>query len=296
MSGAPNCFGVPASAATFLGRQQASPPRSTGVPLHKEASWSSLLAALDRGNRLTSLLSRDPFEGGVDEKSFVLMLRPDLSMGKAMKNIREFAGFAASAVLGTGGGTNRAITHARSIAATRTYDKARVMKKSLSLVGYLLLAACSTEIQTHQEIPTAIRQGMAVKEATAEVAKDVLAPPDTGPKLAAAVLKAASARANGSTPIKLKMTVVRYEMVNGGMRFFTGMFAGSNKLYVTVDVLDGETGAVIGHYEVLREANPGGYGAFYNQVEATIDAAADGVVDGLYGTSTTSSATAPQQP
>lgn len=166
----------------------------------------------------------------------------------------------------------------------------------LSLVGCLLLAACSTEIYSRQEIPAATRQNMAVKDATVEVANGVLAPPDIGPKLVQAVLKAASARANGSTPINLKMIVVRYEMVSGGMRFFTGVFSGSNKLYVTVDVLDGQDGTVVGHYDVLRESNPGGYGAFYDQTQATVESAADGVVDGLYGTATASAATAPKQP
>lgn len=165
----------------------------------------------------------------------------------------------------------------------------------LSLVGCLVMVACSTEIYTRQDIPAATRQNMAVKDATAEVANGVLAPLDTGQKLVAAVLKAASTRTNGSTPVTLKMTVVRYEMVSGGMRLFTGMFGGSNKLYVTVDVLDGQDGTVVGHYDVLREANPGGYGAFYDQAEATIQAAADGVVDGLYGTAT-SSAPPPKQP
>jgi len=32
-----------------------------------------------------------------------------------------------------------------------------------------------------------------------------------------------------------------------------------------------------------REANPGGYGAFYDRAQATIEAAAEGVVDGLHG-------------
>jgi hypothetical protein len=150
-------------------------------------------------------------------------------------------------------------------------------------VGCALLAACSTEIHTTQDITAATRQNIAVQDATAGIASGVLAPPDTGQKLAQAVMKLTSAHAAGSAPAKLKMTIVRYEMVSGGMRLLTGAFAGSNKLYVSVDVLDGQTGAVEGHYDVLRESNPGGYGVFYDQAEATINAAADGVVDGLYG-------------
>lgn len=214
-----------------------------------------------------------------------------------MNSSLRIAGFATSASPTSDGRGKTTITPTQSVAPARSYNEAGVTIRSvLSLVGCLLLAACSTAVYTRQEIPAATRQSIVVKEATAEVAKDVLAPPDTGPKLVAAVLKVASAHANGSTPIKLKMTVVRYEMVDSGMRFVTGMFGGSNKLYVTVDVLDGQDGTVIGHYDVLREANPGGYGAFYDQVQATIEATADGVVDGLYGTATTSGATAPKQP
>jgi hypothetical protein len=48
-------------------------------------------------------------------------------------------------------------------------------------------------------------------------------------------------------------------------------------------VPDAQSGAVEGHHDVLRESNPGGYGAFYDQPEATINSAAEGIIDGLYG-------------
>jgi len=210
---------------------------------------------------------------------------------------QRVAGFTASTTFTANSGANTNITSERDMKSMPSYDKTGATKRALLfLAGYAFLAACSTQIYTQQEIPTATRQSMVVKEATAEVAKDVLAPPDIGSKLVKAVLTAASDRANGSMPVNLKMTVVRYEMVSGEMRLFTGMFGGSNKLYVAVDVLDGRNETVIGHYDVLREANPSGYGAFYDQAQATIDAAAAGVVDGLYGTATASGATAPKQP
>ena len=159
------------------------------------------------------------------------------------------------------------------------------MKRLLTaMIGCLLLAACSTEIYTQQPLPAAMHDNIAVKNATAQIQSGVLAPPDTAPKLVDDVTKLLAAHPSGLQPVTLKMTVVRYEIVSGTMRFFTGMFSGSNKLYVSVDVVDANTGALIGHYDVLRESNPGGYGAFYDQDSATVQSAAEGVVDGLYKT------------
>jgi hypothetical protein len=42
-------------------------------------------------------------------------------------------------------------------------------------------------------------------------------------------------------------------------------------------------GNTLADFDVQRSANPGGYGAFYSQTNATIDAVADGVADVLSG-------------
>jgi hypothetical protein len=156
------------------------------------------------------------------------------------------------------------------------------LRTALILGATALLAACATTVKTSQPINSQIQESALVKEATADVAPGVTVPPDTTTKLEAAVLKAASEHAGGSKPVKLKMSITLWSVRDAGTRFIAGAFAGSNKLDVAVDVIDLQNGAVIGHYDVQRRSNPGGYGTFYDQGEATIDQAAKGVIEGLY--------------
>jgi hypothetical protein len=160
------------------------------------------------------------------------------------------------------------------------------MKKLLMLVAALtVLAGCSTTIKTSQEMPSSVRSGIVVREATATYGSGASGPEEVAPRLEQAVLKATAARSGSGTQIKLKMTITNYELVNAGTRALVGALAGSNKLDVDVEVLDIATGKTVGHYEVQRESNPGGYGIFYSQATALIDEAAKGVVEGLYGSS-----------
>jgi len=147
----------------------------------------------------------------------------------------------------------------------------------------LLLAACSTTINTTQPLGTTFQNNLQVKDADAKLGDGVTAPPDVATKLQQAVMKDALTLDPGTTPVKLNMTITKYDLVSNVARFFTGAILGSNKLDVDVDVVDEQDGKVIGHYSVDRDSNPGGYGAFYDQEQATVDEAAKGVIAGLAG-------------
>lgn len=147
-----------------------------------------------------------------------------------------------------------------------------------------LVSGCATNIKATQELPSQVQTNAVVKQASVEIASGVETPTDTAQKLEAAVMKAASTHVNGTTPVKLKLTITAWSVRDAGTRFLGGALAGSNKMSVAVDVLDAVSGATLGHYQVDRSSNPGGYGIFYDQGQATIEQTAKGVIEGLYQT------------
>jgi len=156
------------------------------------------------------------------------------------------------------------------------------MKKSIWVLGaYFLLAACSTTIKTSQEIPPQIRQDIVVREVSVQIADGAVVPADIPTRLQQAVLQRAAERGKGTTPAALKITITQFNVVSIAGRFFGGPFGGSNKLDVAVDVAAPD-GTILGHYTVEREANPGGYGIYFDQTQSTINDTANGVMDGLY--------------
>jgi hypothetical protein len=149
----------------------------------------------------------------------------------------------------------------------------------------LFLGACSTTVVQRQEIPDSIRLNLSLKDVKSKLASSVIAPSDTNLRLERAVLNAATGKGiNGKAPAKLSITVTSYSIVSGGARFFAGAFAGSNTISAAVEVLDAQTGGIIGQFDVQRDANPGGYGVFFDQDQATIDSLAEGIVAALFGT------------
>ncbi len=160
-----------------------------------------------------------------------------------------------------------------------------MMRFMVAVAAVLVLSACSTTIVPTQEMSAAARSDLKVASIKANVASGVEAPTDLDARLEQAVQKAIAAKnPSGRTDAKVAIVVTRYEVVSGGARALMGALAGANKLYASVSVSDAHTGATIGKFNVERDSNPGGYGMFYDQAQATIDAAAEGIVDGLYGT------------
>lgn len=86
----------------------------------------------------------------------------------------------------------------------------------------------------------------------------------------------------GTAPVKIEVRILEVDIHDEGDRILAGALVGSNTMIVAVKVL-GEAGQTIADFDVQRSANPGGYGAFYDQRNATANAVADGIVEVLSG-------------
>lgn len=143
----------------------------------------------------------------------------------------------------------------------------------------LLIAGCSTTIVARQAMDPSLRASFRYE--TIEVSSRLPElPVDVAQRLKDAVAGRVSKIPQGATPARIDISVVTYRVVTGGERFLIGMLAGSNKMKVAVKVSDA-AGQQLADFEVERSANPGGYGAFYDQKEATIEAVADGIAEAL---------------
>jgi uncharacterized lipoprotein YajG len=156
-----------------------------------------------------------------------------------------------------------------------------VEKRLLILATCFVLAACSTTIKTTQQIPQQIRQDIIVKDASVQVADGIDVPADIPGRLQKALLERAAKHGNGTKPVTLKLTITQFHVASIVERFWGGAFVGSNKLDVTVNVVAAD-GTMLGSYIVQREANPGGYGIYFDQTQSTINDSANGVIAGLY--------------
>jgi len=156
---------------------------------------------------------------------------------------------------------------------------------ALLAAAAILLAGCSTKINTTQEIAPSVRGNLVLDDVSAAYGPGVTGPAEVAPRLAEEVRKAAPSASGGGTPVKLRITITNYDLVNAGARALAGAFAGDNKLSVDVEVVNAASEEVVGRYEVRRESNPGGYGIFYSQAGALITETAKGIVAGLYGSS-----------
>lgn len=159
---------------------------------------------------------------------------------------------------------------------------ARPLSMLPAMLMAFFLAACSTTIDHGDPGQAKARSGLMVKSVKTVVAPGVVAPADLASRLDAAVLQqAAQLSGPGGKPVSLAVTVKSFDVVSEGARFFFGAFAGSNKLDVAVTINDAQSGASLGSYTVQRSANPGGYGAFYDQTQATINETAEGILNGV---------------
>ena len=153
---------------------------------------------------------------------------------------------------------------------------------SILLISFLVVA-CATDVNTRQPLAPmsvgSLRFGEI--EATSTLASVT---PDHINRLKMSVSEQVGKLPQGTVPVRIQMSVTEFDIQSGAARFFIGVFAGSNKMTVTVKITD-TMGNTIADFDVQRSANPGGYGAFYSQTNATIDAIADGVADVLGGMS-----------
>ncbi|CAA7617825.1 hypothetical protein [Magnetospirillum sp. SS-4] len=154
--------------------------------------------------------------------------------------------------------------------------------KWVILLAAFTVSACSTTISQRMALPSEHRASLAVAkiEATANVIGVMT---DISVKLEKAVAAELAKRPQGNKLISLKLDIRDMRVASTASRFFAGAFAGGNRMLVSVKVFDVASNALVADYDVRRESNPGGYGAFYDQEEATIREAAEGIVKTLYG-------------
>lgn len=153
-----------------------------------------------------------------------------------------------------------------------------------TVVAFAALLSGSTKIIKAQAIPAATSSTLKITEVTVTTASDVTAPQDINSRLKEAVQKAVETRnPNGTTPARLSISVTRFKVVGKSARFFAGGFVGSDKLYLQVDVLDVQTGTVIGKFDVQRSKNEGSKGVVIDAYQTIINSAAEGVADGIFG-------------
>ena len=144
-----------------------------------------------------------------------------------------------------------------------------------------VLAACSTDVVTRQMIDPSLNGTLSYGDIDASSTIAGVSQADLA-YLRNAVATRVAKLPKGMTPARIQLTVTNFEVVSGTSRFLAGALAGSNKMTTAVKVVS-PMGAVIADFDVQRSANPGGYGVFYDQRQATMDAVADGLVETLSG-------------
>jgi hypothetical protein len=116
-------------------------------------------------------------------------------------------------------------------------------------------------------------------EATSDV---VDATPEVRARLVAAVRQRLDALPLGTTHARILLALSQYDVVSAGARAAAGAIPGASKATMTVRILD-DAGAVLADFDVKRSFNPGGYGMFFDQQGAMIDALANAVADVVAG-------------
>jgi len=163
-----------------------------------------------------------------------------------------------------------------------TKDFVVLVHRVIVVITALAASACSSTSSTTPDLPANTRTSAYVNEAAAQIAYRPEARFDVPERLEEAVIRAAERRPIGDIPVRLAMTITRYEVVGTSARLFHGIFAGWNKLHVTVAVIDTRNGTVIGAYAVRHEESLTSDAAFGDQSRLLIDAAGELVVAALY--------------
>lgn len=155
------------------------------------------------------------------------------------------------------------------------------MRMILIVAISLLVTACSTTVNTRQALqPSAV--GTLKYEEIDVVRGNTGITNEEMQRLKTSVGDRLAKLPQGNLPVNLQVTVVEFSVESGGTRFFAGALAGSNKMTVAVKVTD-TMGTGVADFDIVRESNPGGYGAFYDQKAATIDTVADGIAEVMSG-------------
>jgi len=152
--------------------------------------------------------------------------------------------------------------------------------KLLSIVlAAVFVAGCATVVTLRQPLAQMSVGNLQFRgiEATSTLTSVT---PENIARLKMSVAERVSKLPKGDVPVKIEVVVTEFDIQSGATRLVAGAFSGSNKMTVSVKVID-PVGKTIADFDVQRSGNPGGYGFFYSQTDATINAVADGIADVL---------------
>ena len=161
-----------------------------------------------------------------------------------------------------------------------TLNSSAMIRTVVAIAAGLLLAACATTVAQHVAVPAEAVGALQVTSVSAAAQTGML--PHVPPKLEQAVQTELRKRKPGTKPASLKLAITRFQMVGSSGYFWAGAFAGSSYIDVNVSVI-GADGAQIATFDVRREANPGGFGAFYDHETDMVQKTATAIVQTLYG-------------
>lgn len=160
------------------------------------------------------------------------------------------------------------------------FARATIFLRTVAAVLMLSLAACaSTTVSTRLALEPA--KSAALKFASIDVTSSLSAlPPDVADRLKTAVSTRLAQLPQGTSPVKVQLTIDQYRVVPASDRFMTGVLAGANLMNVRVLVVD-ERGNSVSDFDVVRSANSGAYGAFLDEKASLIESSADGIAEAL---------------
>lgn len=156
--------------------------------------------------------------------------------------------------------------------------KTRIM----AFMACLVLGACSTAIETRTAMPQNIQHDLVVDEVVVSAEKSVKIEQSALDRLKTAVENGFAAQISGTQPVHVSLNVKDFKIQSEAGRLFLGAFMGANYMDVRV-VVTSDAGMTLAEFDVRRESNPGGYGAFYSQTDATVDETAEGIVNAVMG-------------
>jgi hypothetical protein len=155
------------------------------------------------------------------------------------------------------------------------------LQSPLLLAAAGLLAACSTTIETRRALAPSVVKALHVEGV--EAASDLVdVTPEVRARLVAAVRQRLEAQPQGATSARVLLTLTQYDVISAGLRAGAGAIPGASKATMTVRIVDGAD-AVLADFDVKRSFNPGGYGMFFDQQGAMIDALDNAVADVMAG-------------
>lgn len=147
------------------------------------------------------------------------------------------------------------------------------------LVAASVLASCATKVSERMALP---EETIEVVEVSAEGASRSNATEAHIQALETSVRQQVRTRNRVGRKVDLRLVITRAEFVAQGTRILAGMLAGSNKMDVTVYLVEPGTLTSVGEFSVSVDNNPGGFGAFSDPVVQVADDAAAAIAGKVY--------------